>query len=192
MKITGNIIRKTKYPIIALLLAMGSFLVTLGFFGVLGYGNDTILVSDLHTQYVGFIQMFLRALKGEQSFWYSFSVYLGSGNILTNAYYALNPFNLLYLIESVSIPAMTIVIITIKIGLAAMCFQIFAAKNLKATPWTAVFFSLCYALSGFNITLHFHIMWLDAIYMLPIIIGLIMDFNFLNLFSSALPSIVFL
>ncbi len=165
-----------RYPVYAFLLACASFLLSLAFLDIVGYGNQTIFRSDMHGQYIPFIQMFLRALKGEESFWYSFSLYLGSGTILTHAYYTLSPFNLLYLIDSISISAMTTVIITLKLGLSAATFQIFVQKALKQKQFFTVLLSVCYGLCGYAVTMHYHLMWLEAIYMLPIIVWLIMRF----------------
>lgn len=161
------------FPLYSFMLTVLTFCITLFALDILGYGNDTILRSDLAVQYVPFIQSFLRVLRGEESFWYSFSSYLGSGNILNHAYYTINPFNLLYLIKGISITAMTAVIIIIKLGLAGASFTFFTQKALKANAAPSILFALCYALSGYSVTLHFHIMWLDALYLLPWIVWLI-------------------
>lgn len=178
------------YPLYSFILTIITFCIILYAFDILGYGNNTILRSDLFEQYVPFIQSFLRVLKGEENFWYSFSTYLGSGSILTHAYYTLNPFNLLYLIDGISIFIMTAIIITLKLGLAAASFTFFAQKVLKSNAIASIIFAMCYALSTYSTTLHFNIMWLDALYLLPWIIFLIFRLidtgkYFLLLFSYA-------
>lgn len=173
MKLKKQLTNPRLYPLYSFILTAVTFCIALLSFDILGYGNRTILRSDLASQYVPFIQSFLRVLKGEESFWYSFSSYLGSGSILNYAYYTINPFNLLYLIDSISISAMTTVIIVIKLGLAGASFTFFAQKVLKSDAMASILFALCYALSGYCVTLHFHIMWLDAIYLLPWIVWLI-------------------
>lgn len=178
------------YPLYSFILTIITFCIVLYTFDILGYGNNTILRGDLFQQYVPFIQSFLRVLKGEGSFWYSFSTYLGSGSILTHTYYTINPFNLLYLIDGISIFAMTAIIITIKLGLAAASFTFFAQKVLKSNATASILFAMCYALSTYSTTLHFHIMWMDALYLLPWIIYLIFRLidtgkYFLLLFSYA-------
>lgn len=164
------------YPVISFFGAIAILVVILGFHHVIGYGNLTIAVGDLIQQYIAFIQSFIRVLRGQESFWYSFSNYLGSGSILTYAYYTLNPFNLLYLIPGISITAITTVIILIKFGLIASCFNIFEIKTLKFTSSYSIIFSFCYALSSYAVTMHFNIMWLDVLYILPILVLLIVDY----------------
>lgn len=161
------------FPLYSFLLTVTTFCIALFSLDILGYGNDTILRSDLCSQYVPFIQSFLRVMKGEESFWYSFSNYLGSGSILNYAYYTINPFNLLYLIDGISLFTMTAAIIIIKLGLVSASFTFFAQKVLKANATASILFAMCYSLSTYGITLHFHIMWLDALYLLPWIAWLI-------------------
>ncbi|MCR4643617.1 MAG: YfhO family protein [Lachnospiraceae bacterium] len=165
---------KKKHPsyviLCAFLLSIAAFLLFLLFYDVLGFGNRTLLRGDLYAQYVDFIHLFLRVLKGEEDFWYTFSQYYGSPSILTYAYYAFSPFNLLYLPGIISIPAMTAVIISLKIGLCGASFSLFAKRVIRCSDRCAVFFAICYAMNSFNITLHFDIIWLESAYLLPILI----------------------
>ncbi len=150
-------------------ITAAAFLMSQVILGVIG-GDMTIFYGDLFIQYIPFIKMFLRALKGQESFWYSFSIYLGSGTALTYTYYTLSPFNLLYLIEAVSIHDMTLIIITLKLSLAAAAFSFFARRSLGLSGHTALLFAPAYALSTFSAAFFIHIMWLDALYMLPVLV----------------------
>lgn len=167
-------ILKRSYPLIAGFITASLFVIALTFEDITGFGNYTIMYGDLYAQYMSFIKTFLRALTGQSSFWYSFSLYLGSGTALTYAYYCINPFNLLYLIEAVPFPAMTYVIICAKISLAAASFVYFEKKALKNEGFSSVIFAVCYALSTFTAALYIHIMWLDALYILPFLTYLTM------------------
>ena len=168
-KLTNLFKTESLYPLYAALLSAAVFIAAQSFLKVTGYGNYTILYGDLNAQYIGFIQMFLRVLKGEQSLWYSFSIYLGSGTALTYTYYTLSPFNLLYLINGISIPAMTYIIITLKISLAGCTFCYFLKRSMKQRGSSVIFFSICYSMSTFTVAFFFNIMWLDCLYMTPLI-----------------------
>ena len=162
-------------PIYAFFLTVFVFILFLGVYRVLGFGNYTILRGDLYAQYIDFISLFLKVLRGQESYWYSFSIYYGSGTALTYAYYTLSPFNLLYLLDFIPLSTMTIFIITVKISLAAATFTGFSQKVLKRSDIWVLFFSLCYALNSFVISLHFNIIWLDAIFMVPVIATLLVS-----------------
>ena len=166
---------KLHLPILAFFSALVCWITFLAAYKTLGYGNDTLLRGDLYAQYIDFISMFLRVLRGEESFWYSFSLFLGSGSVLSNAYYCLTPFNLLYLLDFISIPAMTAVIIGLKFALAAATFSVFCEKVLKRHDIFVILFSLCYAFNSFSISFYFNMIWLDALYMLPILTWLLFE-----------------
>ncbi|MBP3297172.1 MAG: YfhO family protein [Lachnospiraceae bacterium] len=158
------------YPLIAFLLSIFTFTLFFLLYRCFNGETRTLLRGDLYSQYVDFISMFLRVLKGKESFWYSFSIYFGSGTVLTHAYYSLSPFNLLYLIDTISLSDMTYIIIALKFGLATVTFTLFADRVLKRRdPWVLLF-ALCYSFNSFSITLYFNIIWLEALYMLPLIV----------------------
>ena len=64
---------------------------------------------------------------------------------------------------------MTTFIITIKLALSAATFCYFEKRILKKTDYSTILFSLCYALSTWSAAYYIHIMWLDCLYMLPLI-----------------------
>lgn len=166
--------KQTLYPLYAALLAALTFLICLWTVDVLGFGNNVILFGDLDEQYIPFIKMFLRALTGKEDYWYSFSIYLGSGTALTYAYYCINPFNLIYLIDWMPASIASTILITAKIALAAATFQYFTFKALHLKKASTILFALCYTLGGFTASMYTNIIWLDAIYLLPIITYLTM------------------
>ena len=162
---------------IAFALSIVIFLIILFNNNIFGSGKYTILRGDLFSQYTAFIREFLDSFKGNNSYYYSFSNYFGTGTSLMFAYYAYNPFNLLYLIPNIDLSLCTAIIICIKIGLSSACFTLFLQyidkkRDVNNSLYIAIInliSSLCYSLSGFIIIFHYHIMWLDAFYMLPLI-----------------------
>ena len=171
MKIFLN---KKIYPLYSALLASLLFILGLTFLGIIGFGNKIILFGDLEGQYIPFIKMFIRSITGQEDYWYTFTNYFGSGTALTYAYYCINPFNLLYVFDCIPESVSTIILITAKIALAAATFQFFESKALKIDSPLGIPFSLCYSLGGFTAAIYTNIMWLDAIYILPILTYLTM------------------
>lgn len=165
---------KKMYPLYSALLSSAIFIAGLSLIGIIGFGNKIILFGDLDAQYIPFIKMFLRAITGQEDYWYSFSNYLGSGTALTYAYYCINPFNLIFLFDSIPESVLCIVLISAKIALAAYTFQLFENKALKLDSPLTIVFSLCYTLGGYSASMYTNIMWLDAIYILPILTYLTM------------------
>lgn len=139
------------------------------------FGNRAILMIDLYHQYAPFISGFQDKLKSSSSLLYSWSGGLGTSYIPIYAYYLASPLNLItllfpkeYLTEAV------LVLVLLKSGLAGTCFAYYlkgvhAEKNLVTAA-----FSLLYALSGYVLAFSWNIMWMDSIYLLPLImLGLV-------------------
>ena len=168
-------INKKHFPIYSAVFTAVLFLLILAFSGILGFGNKTILSGDLFSQYTSFIQDFLNVLKGNGNFYYSFSIFFGNPATAGYAYYCLSPFNLLYLLPF-SVSAMTAVIITLKLSLAAALFQLFLSKGLKEKSPFTILFGMAYGLCTFAVTMCINIMWLDALYTLPLIMLLLLRY----------------
>lgn len=187
-------------PLVAFILSITIFLILLRNNHIFGSGNYTILRGDLFSQYTAFIKEFLDSFKGNNSYYYSFSNYFGSSNSLMFAYYAYNPFNFLYLIPGISLSLCTTIIICIKIGLSAACCTIFfryfdKVRNVERNANTVLInliSSLCYSLSGFIIIFHYHIMWLDAFYKLPLICMFLHKFVFEDKKTGLIISYIYL
>ncbi|MBR4543357.1 MAG: YfhO family protein [Lachnospiraceae bacterium] len=163
-------------PLISFFFGSILFAVLLSINGFLFPGGGSMCNGDNFDQYIAFIESFMRVLKGEQDFWYSFSLYAGAGSVLTYTYYTLSPLNLLYLVPFISIITATHVIAAIKTGLAAAAFSFYSEHTLKTKRLSSVFFSLCYAFCSWAVVMSMNCMWADSLYVLPILIALISDF----------------
>ncbi len=174
MRLKNEVIIKMT-PVFSAITSAVLFLIIMSFCNVTGTGNYTILHGDAYMQYIDFIGSFFNNIKNGESIWYSFSLYMGSGTALNNAYYCLSPLNILYVIIPGHISTVTFGIITIKISLASLFFCIYAHRFLKADEFVSYFSSLLYALCSFIVANHFNFMWLDALFMLPVLVILIKD-----------------
>lgn len=168
-------VMRVKRGIIAFLLSY--IVITCIFFSVGIIGGDlSLFQGDDFQQYISFIFNFNRIIRGDSSIWYSFSNYLGSGNILTVAYYCLSPFNILFLLFGDNIYIAYYLIVAIKISLAALSFYFFITVLCKSNRFYYVIAAVFYALSGVVVTWYFNIMWLDAVYILPLLIAYIIKY----------------
>ena len=160
-------------PFIAFILGSFLFTILLAINGFLAPGGGSIFSGDNFDQFLPFSFSLLRSLKGEQDFWYSFSLYAGSGTILAYLVYAFNPFNILYLIPGLSIITVSHIISVIKAGLSAAAFSIYSTRVLKQDRKSALVFSLCYAFSSWAVTMSIIYGWIDCLYVFPIIITIL-------------------
>ncbi len=165
-----HLVKKEKlYPFYAALLSATVFIIILALCRIVGYGNNTIYCGNLYQQGVPFIKLFLRGITGQEGFWYSFSLFYGSGTALTHAFYSLNPLYLLYLIDIVPDSVITLIVITLKISLSAAAFQFFMQKALKLNKARMIPLTLAYSLGGYTNGMYTNMMLLDVLYILPIL-----------------------
>ena len=154
---------------LACLMMLGAWIV--GDVGPFG-GKCLVLVDGVH-QYLPFFADYQEKLKSLDSLKYTFDVGLGNNFISLWSYYLSSPFNLLVILcNQTHLPMALNIIISIKIVLASVCFAYYlvhSGKTREQNPGI-IAFSLIYAFSGFMVGYYWNLMWLDCIFIFPIIL----------------------
>ena len=139
--------------------------------GIFPFGKWDLLIVDMYHQYAPFISELQDKLRSSSSLLYSWSGGLGVNFLPLFAYYLASPLNLIaVLFPPDHLTEAVLVLTLIKTGLAGSCFAFFLKSVYGEKSLTTVAFSLLYALSGFVLAFSWNIMWMDAIYLLPLII----------------------
>lgn len=154
-------------PAAAFLITALLYIILYLLLGFISSSGINIYKGDNYYEYLSFISSFMRVLKGEESFWYSFSLFAGSPMAATYMYTCMSPFNLLYLIPGISMVTMSLIISILKAGAAAASFAYFAAKRSKASPTLMLCASLAWALSSYSIMCFTEYMYADILYIFP-------------------------
>ena len=163
-------ILKNKY-IIATFLCIIIYLIYLKMMDIYPFGKYSILKSDLYNQYINFLCYLKEILLNGKSIVISWNLGLANYFFTTFAYYLISPFNLLVVFFNINNMDIFVEIITlIKIILMANFIILFLEKSYNYKTIEAVLFGIIYGYSSYVICYSFHIMWLDVIYMLPIIL----------------------
>lgn len=141
--------------------------------GIAPFGDLSILTVDLGQQYVDFLEYFRDNIFSPQNFIYNFNKGLGGSFLGTFAYYLASPFNfLLFLFPKTMLPTAIFFIILTKIGCIGLASFYFFKKNFKNLgSLLSIGLSTAYALSGFIVTNHFNLMWLDSVILLPLLLN---------------------
>jgi Predicted membrane protein len=161
-------LKKHKWKLLSFLLPFVFLLLT---FYILGsFTKNNILNSDLHAQYVSLFQYLKNVLTGVADFPYTFSKGLGGGMYGTYLYYLASPFNFLVVFFN-NIPNFLLFLIILKLSLCSFTMNIFLKyKFKKANKMTILVFSLLYTFIGYNINYMSNIMWLDGVFLAPLIL----------------------
>lgn len=142
-------------------ILLGLIYFSLGFFS-----HKSILVSDMAGQYKMVYMFFKHNLFTD----YTFSKGLGGAMIGTYAYYLMSPFNfIVFLFSDNNLHLALLLIVWLKLSLSGTTMYFYLNKTFKNKKYLFLF-SSCYALMGYTAAYYFHIMWLDAIIMLPILV----------------------
>ncbi|MDM5157042.1 YfhO family protein [Bacillus sp. DX1.1] len=155
---------------VAFFLPFSIYGVILALLGVAPFGQKSILVTDLHSQYVQFYTYLYDVLKNGKSILYSWEGGMGLNFIGVFAYYLASPFSIIILLfDRAHIPEAIVLMTLLKVGLAGLTMTYYLSSMMKRRDVTIVLFSTFYALMSFVTVYSFCVMWLDGIYLLPLI-----------------------
>lgn len=146
--------------------------------GYAPFGKHSLASMDAHIQYLDFFAYLKDVLSGENSICYTFSKTLGGNNIGLFSYYLASPFNLIILFfDKSDLVSFFNLIVSLKLTLAAITCSVFLNLRFKdikeSTLEHSVFIAILavsYALCQYSIAQSSNIMWLDGVYMLPLIL----------------------
>jgi uncharacterized membrane protein YfhO len=143
--------------------------------GIFPFGNRDILMVDLYHQYAPFISDLQDKLRSFSSPLYSWSGGLGTSYLPLYSYYLASPLNLItVLFPKDNLTEAVLVLTLLKVGLSGTCFSFYLKGVHGEKSLITVAFSMLYALSGYVLAFSWNIMWMDAIYFLPLImLGLV-------------------
>ena len=139
--------------------------------GVYPFGDQCILHIDMYHQYCPFTAEFLNKLRTGSSLMYSWNLGIGSDFFALYAYYLASPMNWLVLLcPKVFVIEFMTILILIKISLCGASFAYYLRRHYQTKSFNVVLFAVFYALSGFTCAYNWDIMWLDGIWLTPLII----------------------
>lgn len=137
------------------------------------FGNNSLASMDAYYQYLDFFAYLKDVFTGSNQIDYSFSIGLGQTGIGVFSYYLSSPFNVLLLFFSKeNINVFFHIAVAIKLSTAAITMTIYLKKRFRGQMEKQFVFllSLSYALMQYNIAQSSNIMWMDGVYMLPLIL----------------------
>lgn len=139
--------------------------------GIFPFGNQSFLRNDLYNQYMQFFTGFHDAIWQGKGLNYTFELGLGSGYSALYAYYLASPFNWLVLLcPKVLIGEFITLLILIKMSLAGVTFAYYLKKHFGKENIGLLLFGSAYALSGFMAAYQWNVMWLDVVWLAPLVL----------------------
>lgn len=149
-------------------------LISFAWEGIAPFGGDSLAAMDAEIQYLDFYAYYKDVLLGKNSIDYTFSSYLGGNTLGLFSYYLSSPFTLLVLLfPDDALPLFFDVMVLLKLPLAAALMSFFLARRFSMRSDRIAFGILlgaAYGLSQYSIAQASNIMWLDAVYLLPVML----------------------
>lgn len=146
--------------------------------GYAPFGTNSLACMDADVQYLDFFAYLRQVLLGQDHLGYSMGKTLGGSNVAVFSYYLSSPFNLLVVFfPQEQLHSFFDVVVALKLGLASAtcCYFIHrrfpqAGRGTLGSQVLVVLLSMGYGLSHYTLTQASNIMWLDAVYCLPLML----------------------
>ncbi len=174
----GDIMQKKNLPHDTTLIYVLSFFIPVSILimiyilrGVYPFGEQCFLRSDMYHQYAPFLAEFQNKIKTGGSLTYSWNIGMGVNFTALYAYYLATPINWFlilfsqkYLIELMS------VILILKVGLSGITFSYYICRHYNTDNPLTAGLSVFYSLSAYICAYSWNVMWLDCIWLLPLVL----------------------
>lgn len=160
------------YVILAFLCSSVLMILVYYCYDIIPFGGRTVLRMDLFHQYGPLFAELYDRLTEFKSLLYSWNTG-GGGSFIGNYYnYLSSPIGALISLVAghENTPEAIGVMVLIKNALSASCFAYYLKKSFNKNDFTISAFGLMYAFCGFFIAYYWNIMWIDAMYLLPLVI----------------------
>ncbi len=166
-----SVFYRNRFVFLAGLCAAGIMTLVYFCFDLVPFGDMTILRMDLYHQYGPlFAELYDRVTEGG-SLLYSWESGLG-GNFLGNFLnYLSSPFTLLiFLFGHENIPEAISLMILLKSVASACTFAYYLKSTTGREDASIAAFGVLYAFCGYFVAYYWNVMWLDAMYLFPLVI----------------------
>ncbi|MBQ9115831.1 MAG: YfhO family protein [Clostridia bacterium] len=162
--------RERGYSVASFLLPAVLLLIAYFAMGLFPFGNNSVLSYDLNAQYVHFFAGLKNIFASGESPLYTWSRTLGGEYVGMIAYYLISPFNFIIMLLPLSMIE-TAVLLTIlcKTGAIGFAAHLYFRRGMGVPTEKAIIFSTAYALCSYSVVYGSNLMWLDALFALPLL-----------------------
>ncbi|MCL2883963.1 MAG: YfhO family protein [Oscillospiraceae bacterium] len=159
------------YPLVGGLLSLAAISLAYIYLGVWPIGDKSVMTVDMHFQYAPLLMQLRDMVLHGGSPLYTFHAGLGVNFIPLFAYYLASPLNLLLVFFPLRLLDTGILVITIlKVALCGAFFTACVQSVFRRRDIGTVIFGVAYALMMYMLAYSWNLMWLDGLFMLPIVI----------------------
>lgn len=167
----GKIILSKKAYWLSFIIPAAILFAAYALFRVFPFGIKSVLALDLNAQYVSYFDYMYDVLGGSESIFYTWSGSLSGEFFGTFAYYLASPFNfIIWLFPREFITEGVMVMLLVKSGAVGLSAAFYLKKHRGFSDYTAILFSVMFALCGYFVAHTINPMWLDGLVALPLVL----------------------
>ena len=167
----GKIILSKKAYWLSFIIPAAILFAAYALFRVFPFGIKSVLALDLNAQYVSYFDYMYDVLGGSESIFYTWSGSLSGEFFGTFAYYLASPFNfIIWLFPRECITEGVMVMLLVKSGAVGLSAAFYLKKHRGFSDYTAILFSVMFALCGYFVAHTINPMWLDGLVALPLVL----------------------
>lgn len=165
-----DLFKKNNYIFLATFVTATIVLITYAFCGFYPFGENSILKVDLYHQYAPFHQELRQKILTGDSLFYSWEGGLGKEFLSQIAYYTASPISIFILFfPATYISEAILFFVFIKIVLCSFCFGYYLKNTFNKDGILVSIFAIMYAFMAYITSFYWNIMWLDSIYLFPLV-----------------------
>lgn len=190
-------IREKKVYVLAFIIPIILYCILLASKDIYPFGSLANITYDENLQYEQFFTFYYNVLHGTANIGYSLYKSIGGSLVGLWGYYLASPINLvLFFFKEMNVLFFVFIVTAFKIGLCGFTFAIFIKnlfKNLKNQD--VIMLSIAYSFTQYVVGQMSNVMWLDGVYLLPLILYFIDKFlekdSKIGLFITFMCTIIF-
>lgn len=140
-------------------------------FKLFPFGDLTVLRMDLYHQYGPLFTELYDRITNFDSFAYSWKSGGGSSFLGNYFNYLSSPLNIIILLfDRKQMPFFVTTLVALKASLCAGTFTYYLKKSKNSHSFISAGFGILYAFCGYFLAYYWNIMWIDALYLLPLLV----------------------
>lgn len=157
--------------IVTILLVFVIFLFLFIGKGIFPFGKNSLIWGDMHDQITAFYYHFYDSFYGNSSLLIDFTTSGGVNFFGVLCYYILSPLSfLLLLFPREDIYLAVSIIVALKVLISSLTCLYFIRFYFKKLPsFLSIFLAICYAFSGYSLSMYQITPWIDIVYLFPLL-----------------------
>ena len=143
------------------------------YLGFAPFGGLSFIAADGEIQYLDFFAYLRHFLLDDASATFSFDKSLGGNMWAIMTYYLFSPLNILIVFfpqEELHSFYDVLAVLKLSLSAATMCYYLEHRFNHNLSAWTTILMSVGFGLMNYNVQQIVNLMWLDPVYMLPLML----------------------